>query len=132
MEEIYAPLPAGIVVGVNAMAGVALALEIFITTGAVALADPSTVDAPIQIVLASVGSTLTAVSPRSPISATVLTEPEGVPFNPVIQKYFPISSPAYKTLVLSSKSVGLMLSLIHISEPTRLLSISYAVFCLKK
>eukprot|EP00658_Telonema_sp_P-2_P000603 TRINITY_DN10225_c0_g3_i1.p1 TRINITY_DN10225_c0_g3~~TRINITY_DN10225_c0_g3_i1.p1 ORF type:complete len:121 (+),score=21.01 TRINITY_DN10225_c0_g3_i1:570-932(+) len=26
----------------------------------------------------------------------------------------------------------LMLSLIHISEPTRLLSISYAVFCLKK
>src|SRR5678816_4814887 len=25
-----------------------------------------------------------------------------------------------------------MLSLIHISEPTRLLSISYAVFCLKK
>src|SRR5674536_392782 len=27
---------------------------------------------------------------------------------------------------------GLTLSLIHISEPTRLLSISYAVFCLKK
>ena len=26
----------------------------------------------------------------------------------------------------------LLLSLIHISEPTRLLSISYAVFCLKK
>ena len=26
----------------------------------------------------------------------------------------------------------LELSLIHISEPTRLLSISYAVFCLKK
>ena len=25
-----------------------------------------------------------------------------------------------------------ILSLIHISEPTRLLSISYAVFCLKK
>ena len=29
-------------------------------------------------------------------------------------------------------SLGLLLSLIHISEPTRLLSISYAVFCLKK
>src|SRR5678815_5992955 len=29
-------------------------------------------------------------------------------------------------------SVGVYLSLIHISEPTRLLSISYAVFCLKK
>eukprot|EP00658_Telonema_sp_P-2_P080921 TRINITY_DN8154_c0_g2_i1.p1 TRINITY_DN8154_c0_g2~~TRINITY_DN8154_c0_g2_i1.p1 ORF type:complete len:100 (-),score=24.65 TRINITY_DN8154_c0_g2_i1:31-330(-) len=27
---------------------------------------------------------------------------------------------------------GVNLSLIHISEPTRLLSISYAVFCLKK
>ena len=27
---------------------------------------------------------------------------------------------------------GRLLSLIHISEPTRLLSISYAVFCLKK
>src|SRR5674536_280057 len=29
-------------------------------------------------------------------------------------------------------AIGLWLSLIHISEPTRLLSISYAVFCLKK
>src|SRR5674536_373683 len=29
-------------------------------------------------------------------------------------------------------TVGVDLSLIHISEPTRLLSISYAVFCLKK
>mgnify|MGYP007068796355 CR=1 FL=1 len=29
-------------------------------------------------------------------------------------------------------SKALILSLIHISEPTRLLSISYAVFCLKK
>ena len=29
-------------------------------------------------------------------------------------------------------SGGVVLSLIHISEPTRLLSISYAVFCLKK
>ena len=29
-------------------------------------------------------------------------------------------------------NVGYELSLIHISEPTRLLSISYAVFCLKK
>ena len=29
-------------------------------------------------------------------------------------------------------AVAVALSLIHISEPTRLLSISYAVFCLKK
>eukprot|EP00658_Telonema_sp_P-2_P065578 TRINITY_DN54789_c0_g1_i1.p2 TRINITY_DN54789_c0_g1~~TRINITY_DN54789_c0_g1_i1.p2 ORF type:complete len:121 (+),score=24.73 TRINITY_DN54789_c0_g1_i1:141-503(+) len=37
---------------------------------------------------------------------------------------------------LGTKEVGVFLteglSLIHISEPTRLLSISYAVFCLKK
>ena len=30
------------------------------------------------------------------------------------------------------RACSLCLSLIHISEPTRLLSISYAVFCLKK
>src|SRR5674536_389796 len=33
---------------------------------------------------------------------------------------------------LPPKGKGYLLSLIHISEPTRLLSISYAVFCLKK
>ena len=32
----------------------------------------------------------------------------------------------------SSYLMPIVLSLIHISEPTRLLSISYAVFCLKK
>ena len=32
---------------------------------------------------------------------------------------------------LHGSGIGPMLSLIHISEPTRLLSISYAVFCLK-
>eukprot|EP00658_Telonema_sp_P-2_P080640 TRINITY_DN8063_c0_g1_i1.p1 TRINITY_DN8063_c0_g1~~TRINITY_DN8063_c0_g1_i1.p1 ORF type:complete len:107 (-),score=8.20 TRINITY_DN8063_c0_g1_i1:10-330(-) len=32
----------------------------------------------------------------------------------------------------TSKANSTFLSLIHISEPTRLLSISYAVFCLKK
>src|SRR5678815_2966542 len=46
-----------------------------------------------------------------------------------------------KVLILLSLSLifikleivaGILLSLIHISEPTRLLSISYAVFCLKK
>ena len=34
--------------------------------------------------------------------------------------------------VLSSLYPAFTLSLIHISEPTRLLSISYAVFCWKK
>src|SRR5678816_4110332 len=33
---------------------------------------------------------------------------------------------------LRCRGVVVALSLIHISEPTRLLSISYAVFCLKK
>ena len=33
---------------------------------------------------------------------------------------------------LPRRDLELILSLIHISEPTRLLSISYAVFCLKK
>eukprot|EP00658_Telonema_sp_P-2_P030234 TRINITY_DN22871_c0_g1_i2.p1 TRINITY_DN22871_c0_g1~~TRINITY_DN22871_c0_g1_i2.p1 ORF type:complete len:270 (+),score=70.82 TRINITY_DN22871_c0_g1_i2:159-968(+) len=35
-------------------------------------------------------------------------------------------------MAVSVTLLGLVLSLIHISEPTRLLSISYAVFCLKK
>src|SRR5665254_30165 len=35
-------------------------------------------------------------------------------------------------LIVTRCVTGLALSLIHISEPTRLLSISYAVFCLKK
>src|SRR5678815_4645499 len=34
--------------------------------------------------------------------------------------------------VIATDPIGYGLSLIHISEPTRLLSISYAVFCLKK
>ena len=39
-------------------------------------------------------------------------------------------TPIYGTAILADAVV--LLSLIHISEPTRLLSISYAVFCLKK
>src|SRR5678815_5419106 len=37
-----------------------------------------------------------------------------------------------RTLASVGQGAELVLSLIHISEPTRLLSISYAVFCLKK
>eukprot|EP00658_Telonema_sp_P-2_P085221 TRINITY_DN9673_c0_g1_i1.p2 TRINITY_DN9673_c0_g1~~TRINITY_DN9673_c0_g1_i1.p2 ORF type:complete len:125 (+),score=30.72 TRINITY_DN9673_c0_g1_i1:145-519(+) len=36
------------------------------------------------------------------------------------------------TTIILPPSITKVLSLIHISEPTRLLSISYAVFCLKK
>src|SRR5674536_249605 len=38
----------------------------------------------------------------------------------------------YDELFYSTRGQQDKLSLIHISEPTRLLSISYAVFCLKK
>eukprot|EP00658_Telonema_sp_P-2_P074015 TRINITY_DN63186_c0_g1_i1.p1 TRINITY_DN63186_c0_g1~~TRINITY_DN63186_c0_g1_i1.p1 ORF type:complete len:104 (-),score=12.90 TRINITY_DN63186_c0_g1_i1:41-352(-) len=38
----------------------------------------------------------------------------------------------HHTMVYLHVTPQLALSLIHISEPTRLLSISYAVFCLKK
>src|SRR5678816_1237994 len=44
-------------------------------------------------------------------------QPELLPGEPALESAWPYSW---------------MLSLIHISEPTRLLSISYAVFCLKK
>ena len=37
-----------------------------------------------------------------------------------------------KPVTVIESTEELVLSLIHISEPTRLLSISYAVFCLKK
>eukprot|EP00658_Telonema_sp_P-2_P083993 TRINITY_DN9217_c0_g1_i2.p1 TRINITY_DN9217_c0_g1~~TRINITY_DN9217_c0_g1_i2.p1 ORF type:complete len:101 (-),score=21.06 TRINITY_DN9217_c0_g1_i2:85-387(-) len=37
-----------------------------------------------------------------------------------------------RLMSLTQHEQGQKLSLIHISEPTRLLSISYAVFCLKK
>eukprot|EP00658_Telonema_sp_P-2_P062198 TRINITY_DN5086_c0_g1_i1.p1 TRINITY_DN5086_c0_g1~~TRINITY_DN5086_c0_g1_i1.p1 ORF type:complete len:295 (+),score=100.65 TRINITY_DN5086_c0_g1_i1:266-1150(+) len=42
------------------------------------------------------------------------------------------SFPTYPKVFLGSAASAVDLSLIHISEPTRLLSISYAVFCLKK
>eukprot|EP00658_Telonema_sp_P-2_P064634 TRINITY_DN5376_c0_g1_i17.p3 TRINITY_DN5376_c0_g1~~TRINITY_DN5376_c0_g1_i17.p3 ORF type:complete len:107 (-),score=19.09 TRINITY_DN5376_c0_g1_i17:106-426(-) len=44
----------------------------------------------------------------------------------------PFRSTARMLAVSKHKRHSLNLSLIHISEPTRLLSISYAVFCLKK
>ena len=46
----------------------------------------------------------------------------------------PIPIESYVPMMMFAVLFGLSmdLSLIHISEPTRLLSISYAVFCLKK
>src|SRR5678815_2899079 len=47
------------------------------------------------------------------------------------QKFLSVGEPSRLAHFLLMKA-RLALSLIHISEPTRLLSISYAVFCLKK
>src|SRR5674536_62367 len=44
----------------------------------------------------------------------------------------PVNPAVKPTVALRETRAVLSLSLIHISEPTRLLSISYAVFCLKK
>ena len=50
--------------------------------------------------------------------------------NQIVMELVVIEKNAYLQLKLQIESLSL--SLIHISEPTRLLSISYAVFCLKK
>ena len=49
---------------------------------------------------------------------------------PLLFSFFPSLLPSFHKLPPSPPAKHL--SLIHISEPTRLLSISYAVFCLKK
>eukprot|EP00658_Telonema_sp_P-2_P064510 TRINITY_DN53548_c0_g1_i1.p1 TRINITY_DN53548_c0_g1~~TRINITY_DN53548_c0_g1_i1.p1 ORF type:complete len:105 (-),score=22.13 TRINITY_DN53548_c0_g1_i1:76-390(-) len=57
-----------------------------------------------------------------------------VPFSTGSVVEFDLDLPS-KTLSIvcgKERGTGEFLSLIHISEPTRLLSISYAVFCLKK
>ena len=57
--------------------------------------------------------------------------PKGV--SDMIFPYLLLALSDYKTSQINKMNgIGLDLSLIHISEPTRLLSISYAVFCLKK
>src|SRR5678816_2551552 len=54
--------------------------------------------------------------------------PTFLPAEPVVYKTKKSAQDAHEAI----RPTGLKLSLIHISEPTRLLSISYAVFCLKK
>ena len=43
-----------------------------------------------------------------------------------------LDEPGPDQVQIEQKAIGLNLSLIHISEPTRPYQISYAVFCLKK
>eukprot|EP00658_Telonema_sp_P-2_P069685 TRINITY_DN5903_c0_g1_i8.p1 TRINITY_DN5903_c0_g1~~TRINITY_DN5903_c0_g1_i8.p1 ORF type:complete len:112 (-),score=29.58 TRINITY_DN5903_c0_g1_i8:30-365(-) len=45
---------------------------------------------------------------------------------------FGVEFPMMEKIEVNGSDTHPVLSLIHISEPTRLLSISYAVFCLKK
>eukprot|EP00658_Telonema_sp_P-2_P063789 TRINITY_DN5258_c0_g1_i1.p2 TRINITY_DN5258_c0_g1~~TRINITY_DN5258_c0_g1_i1.p2 ORF type:complete len:105 (-),score=6.73 TRINITY_DN5258_c0_g1_i1:60-374(-) len=56
--------------------------------------------------------------------------------NMPIYTYLYTRLPSHSKLPISPFTITILgiinLSLIHISEPTRLLSISYAVFCLKK
>src|SRR5665647_2800578 len=47
-----------------------------------------------------------------------------------VERIFPLDSPFIESITVNKH--GCLLSLIHISEPTRRTPISYAVFCLKK
>src|SRR5678816_3756101 len=50
----------------------------------------------------------------------------------IFNQYQTIDTASIKSKEVREAGAEWLLSLIHISEPTRLLSISYAVFCLKK
>src|SRR5678815_1502598 len=62
----------------------------------------------------------------------VNTGHKGVWITPLYPGKHPINTRVMKVELVPTTNIVLNLSLIHISEPTRLLSISYAVFCLKK
>ena len=64
-----------------------------------------------------------------PLSVYMITYNNGVTIERALQS---VADWADEVIVVDSYSTDGALSLIHISEPTRLLSISYAVFCLKK
>src|SRR5678816_2263086 len=69
-----------------------------------------------------------AVYASNPLS-TLEVQPDGGYSHPIVKCNLIGSAPRYDVWFHGSAQG---LSLIHISEPTRLLSISYAVFCLKK
>eukprot|EP00658_Telonema_sp_P-2_P033168 TRINITY_DN24404_c0_g1_i2.p1 TRINITY_DN24404_c0_g1~~TRINITY_DN24404_c0_g1_i2.p1 ORF type:complete len:239 (-),score=37.84 TRINITY_DN24404_c0_g1_i2:65-781(-) len=73
----------------------------------------------------SSGGGASAGTPGLPMASTSIRFPSSNPSSPLHGGREP---PSPTTLARATFS----LSLIHISEPTRLLSISYAVFCLKK
>ena len=73
-------------------------------------------------------------------TAIGLAQTLGVTEDPNLELALPFTDPVidgkpitgYSGTAFRMEDLDLRLSLIHISEPTRLLSISYAVFCLKK
>eukprot|EP00658_Telonema_sp_P-2_P032999 TRINITY_DN24313_c0_g1_i1.p1 TRINITY_DN24313_c0_g1~~TRINITY_DN24313_c0_g1_i1.p1 ORF type:complete len:124 (+),score=5.68 TRINITY_DN24313_c0_g1_i1:70-441(+) len=73
--------------------------------------------------------TIKVVPRRTTSSAPASVAKKTIVFTPHPQYITMHYIPTTMTTVIV---VVLVLSLIHISEPTRLLSISYAVFCLKK
>eukprot|EP00658_Telonema_sp_P-2_P017981 TRINITY_DN17029_c0_g1_i1.p1 TRINITY_DN17029_c0_g1~~TRINITY_DN17029_c0_g1_i1.p1 ORF type:complete len:117 (-),score=31.94 TRINITY_DN17029_c0_g1_i1:66-416(-) len=74
---------------------------------------------PLSNVVEIAGGFLMRCTGLTTIDMQPLTQLATLHFGSVITKHMPTTK-------------LLLLSLIHISEPTRLLSISYAVFCLKK
>ena len=70
------------------------------------------------------------------VSGTTLTFTAAAPNSAAIEVHIPtvngIGTPSDATVTPAKLSTGGPLSLIHISEPTRLLSSSYAGFCVKK
>eukprot|EP00658_Telonema_sp_P-2_P017138 TRINITY_DN16634_c0_g1_i3.p1 TRINITY_DN16634_c0_g1~~TRINITY_DN16634_c0_g1_i3.p1 ORF type:complete len:492 (-),score=64.53 TRINITY_DN16634_c0_g1_i3:34-1509(-) len=84
------------------------------------LSDPPLSPRPIPGAASSVASEMTTFQARSPA------------FSPFMMDGIPICQSVVFDSPTPASTPQVTLSLIHISEPTRLLSISYAVFCLKK
>eukprot|EP00658_Telonema_sp_P-2_P075879 TRINITY_DN65699_c0_g1_i1.p1 TRINITY_DN65699_c0_g1~~TRINITY_DN65699_c0_g1_i1.p1 ORF type:complete len:116 (+),score=23.58 TRINITY_DN65699_c0_g1_i1:116-463(+) len=82
--------------------------------------------------LISEGRVLTGAREKFPVTMAWL---EGMPVE-LVNARWSVIRPGTRILphcgAMITNSKLRILSLIHISEPTRLLSISYAVFCLKK
>src|SRR5678816_1970627 len=84
---------------------------------------------PSEVYLPSNTHTLFDASPAF-IEVAARSAPPGARIEGAVTAF--VSSPPALLLYLPLTYLSYGLSLIHISEPTRLLSISYAVFCLKK
>src|SRR5678816_4665228 len=82
--------------------------------------------------LAAIGATVTNVKPVIDPFADDLVHAQTEYLAKLRACNDPKEAAALSQALKNIRETYHMLSLIHISEPTRLLSISYAVFCLKK